>query len=180
MTDAKSAIRWIRQHANELGIDINRVAVSGGSAGGQIALSSAVFDDFDEPDEDRSISSKPNALVLFNPTVDTTRTENLKSLFGERAREASPLHHIAPGFPPTVIFHGRADTLVPYATVEEFCRESTRVRNQCQLFGYEGATHGFSNLSREEGKWYRETLLETDRFLTELGYLPEPSPAAIR
>jgi hypothetical protein len=47
------------------------------------------------------------------------------------------------------------------------------------LIGYDGATHGFFNPSRESGKWYRETLLEADRFLAALGYLPAPSPARI-
>jgi acetyl esterase/lipase len=89
--------------------------------------------------------------------------------------EASPLHHIRPGLPPTVIFHGKADTTVPYADVERFCMASTKMGNQCQLFGYEGATHGFFNPSRAGGKWHRETLLEMDRFLTALGYLPTPS-----
>jgi acetyl esterase/lipase len=70
-----------------------------------------------------------------------------------------------------VIFHGRADTTVPYADVEQFCAASKKAGNSCQLFGYEGATHGFFNPSRDGGKWYEETVLEMDRFLTTAGYL---------
>src|SRR5262249_22791415 len=72
IADAKSAIRWVRAHATELGIDPNRIAAGGGSAGGHIALSAAVLDQFDDMNEDRRVSSKPNALVLFNPAVDTS------------------------------------------------------------------------------------------------------------
>lgn len=176
MSDAKSAIRWLRSHAKELGIDRNRIAAGGGSSGGHIALSAAVFDAFDEAGEDGKISSKPNALVLFNPAVDTTHEKPVfKERFAGRARDASPVHHLSRGLPPMVIFHGKADTTVPYADAEKFCAEASKLGNRCQLVGYEGATHGFFNPSRDEGKWYRETLLEMDRFLTKMGYLAEPS-----
>lgn len=175
VADAKSAVRWLRSHAKELGIDPNRIAASGGSSGGHIALSAGVFETFDEAGEDRTISSRPNALILFNPAVDTTHETpaRLKERFAGRAREVSPLQHLSRGLPPMVIFHGKADTTVPYADVEKFCAEASKLGNRCQLYGYEGASHGFFNPSREEGKWYRETLLEMERFLTKIGYLPE-------
>ena len=65
--DAKSAVRWIRTNAARLGIDPNRIVAGGGSAGAHIAAAAANIRDFDEPGEDRSTSSVPNALVLFNP-----------------------------------------------------------------------------------------------------------------
>ena len=181
VADAKSAIRWVRSHANELHIDPRRIAAGGGSSGGHIALSTAVLEAFDQPGEDKKVSSKPNALVLFNPAVDTTHDTPsvLAERFGGRGAEGSPLHHIHRGIPPTVIFHGKADTTVPYSDVERFCTESKKVGNQCQLFGYAEATHGFFNPSRDAGRWYRETLLEMDRFLAKLGYLsgpPTPRP----
>ena len=179
IADAKSAIRWVRAHAHELHIDPKRIAAGGGSSGGHLALSTAVLDAFDQPGEDRKISSKPNALVLFNPAVDTTHATPaaLVDRFGTRGAEASPLHHLLRGVPPTVIFHGKADTTVPYADVERFCIEATKAGSQCQLFGYDGATHGFFNPSRDAGKGYRETLLEMDRFLVTLRYLSGPATA---
>ena len=170
MADAKAAIRWVRSHAAQLGVDPNRIVAAGGSSGGHLALSAAVFDAFDEPGEDRTMSANPNALVLFNPAVDTSRNR----LFGDRAREGSPIHNLRSGLPPTLILHGKADMTVPYADVERFCTEASALGNQCRLVGYEGAAHGFFNPGRGE-KWYRETLLEADRFLTMLGYLPERS-----
>lgn len=169
IADAKSAIRWVRAHAAELKIDPRRVAAGGGSAGGHIALSAGVLQAFDEPTEDKTTSSVPQALVLFNPAVDTTRPSLLER-FGPRQAEASPQHHIRPGLPPTLILHGKADATVPYADVERFCAESSKAGNRCQLVGYEGATHGFFN----GGKWHEETVREMDRFLTALGYLPAP------
>ncbi len=190
IADAKSAIRWVRAHAAELGIDPDRIAAGGGSAGGHIALTAAVLDRFDDPGEDRRISSKPNALVLFNPVVDTTpeagaRTsgsarETMAGRFGERARDGSPIHHLSRDLPPTIILHGKADTTVPYASVERFCAEAAGLGNQCQLVGYDGATHGFFNPGNGGGEWYRQTLLEADRFLTRIGYLQGPVPTHIQ
>jgi acetyl esterase len=178
MADAKSAIRWVRAHAAQLGVDSNRIVAAGGSSGGHIALSAAVFDTFDEGREDMTVSSKPNALVLFNPAVDTTHPA-LREGFGERGRDASPFHHLRSGLPPTLILHGKSDATVPYADVDRFCTEARRLGNQCQLVGYEGATHGFFNLQNADGKWYRETLLEADRFLTKIGYLRKPAPTHV-
>ena len=179
IADAKPAIRWVRAHAHELHIDPARLAAGGGSSGGHLALSTAALDAFDQPGEDLKISSKPDALVLFNPAVDTTHATPaaLVDRFGGRGKEGSPLHHLHRGLPPTVIFHGKADTTVPYADVERFCTESTKAGNQCQLFGYEEATHGFFNPSRDGGQWYRETLREMDRFLVTRRYLAALAPA---
>jgi acetyl esterase/lipase len=186
IADGKSAIRWVRAHATELGIDPNRIAAGGGSAGGHIALSAAVLDRFDDMNEDRRVSSKPNALVLFNPPVDTSpesgprgsrsASETLKARFGGRGRDGSPFHHLRAGLVPTLILHGKDDTTIPYSDVDRFCAEARRHGDRCQLIGYEGATHGFFNPQRAEGKWYRETLLAADRFLTEIGYLRAPVP----
>jgi acetyl esterase len=172
IADAKSAIRWVRSHAKQLHIDPNRIAAGGGSSGGHLALSAALLEAFNHPGEDTNISSKPNALVLFNPAVDTTHDTPrvLAERFAGRGAEGSPLHHVQRGIPPALIFHGKADTTVPYADVERFCVASRNIGNQCQLFGYEEATHGFFNPSRDAGRWYRETLLEMDRFLVKLGY----------
>ncbi|MBN86612.1 MAG: hypothetical protein CL885_03730, partial [Dehalococcoidia bacterium] len=70
--DGKSAIRWVREHASELGIDPNRLAAGGGSAGGHVAATTGVLKGLDNPAEDASVSSRPRALVLFNPVIDTT------------------------------------------------------------------------------------------------------------
>ena len=122
------------------------------------------------------MSSRPNALILFNPGLDQTRAQ---VKFKGRAREGSPFHHLRAGVPPTLILHGKNDTTAPYAVSEQFCIEMKAVGNECRLIGYEGAVHGFFNPRVAGGKWYRETLLEADRFLTKIGYLREPSPTTI-
>ena len=64
--------------------------------------------------------------------------------------------------------------------VERFCAQARKLGDRCELVGYDSATHGFFNPQRDEGKWYRETLAEADRFLTELGYLRKHPPDSLR
>jgi acetyl esterase len=181
IADAKSAIRWVRAHAAELGVDPARIAAAGGSSGGHLALSAATLEQFDDPREDRQISSRPDALVLFNPAVDTSpdasrpaRTADIMhERFGGRGRDGSPMQHLRPGLVPTLILHGKADTTIPYADVERFCAAAKKQGDRCEVIGYDGATHGFFNRQRDGGKWYQQTTVEMDRFLTSLGYLAE-------
>ncbi len=138
MTDAASAIRRVRARAVELGIDPNRIAASGAAAGGHLALSAAVFDTFNEKGENLRVSAKPNALVLFNPVVDTTYSTpaEFPDRFGVRAKEGSPAHHVGRGLPPMIVMHGTADRTVPFADVERYCAEVRRLGNDCQLVKY--------------------------------------------
>ncbi|MGE0449903.1 MAG: alpha/beta hydrolase [Vicinamibacterales bacterium] len=171
IADAKSAIRWVRAHAAELGVDPRRIAAGGSSAGGHLALSAGIFDDLDEPGEDLRVSSRPDALVLFNPVVDADEVE-----LGPRWQEGSPLHRLKSGLPPMVILHGEVDTTVPFRRARNFCSSVAALGNRCDIHMYEGAEHGFISPRVRGGLWHRETLLEADRFLTTLGYLPAPSP----
>lgn len=184
--DAKSAIRWVREHAKDLRVDPNRIVASGGSAGGHIAACTLLLDEFDESTEDAKVSSKPNALVLFNPGLITApvkeapeveaqlRKQNVATIaerLGVEPERLSPYHHLRKDLPPCIIFHGKADTTVPYLTVEAFTKRMTELGSSCELVGYEGAQHGFFNYSRKDKKAYEDTLAKTDAFLTKLGYI---------
>jgi acetyl esterase/lipase len=179
--DAKSAIRWVRQNASHFGIDSSRIAAGGGSSGGHLAAATGLIPGLDEPDEDHKVSSRPDALVLFNPAlmlapvadrrVPDQKLSAMRELAGVDAVAVSPYHHVAKGAPPTIILHGKADTTVPYATVELFTRKMVEAGNRCELVGFDGETHGFFNYGRNENKAYFETLRKADEFLTSLGYL---------
>jgi acetyl esterase len=185
--DAKSAMRWVRQNASRLGIDPSRIAAGGGSAGGHIAAAAGVIAGLDESNEDSTISSRPNALVLFNPAVvlppipDSEvsdleswrkieeRLRSMPELTGVDTAAISPYHHVAKGAPPTIILHGKADKSVPYFTAELFTKKMIAAGNSCELVGYDGEDHGFFNYGRNGNKGYVETLRKVDEFLTSLG-----------
>lgn len=181
--DAKSAIRYVRQNAARLGVDPARIAAAGGSAGGHLAASAGIITGLDEPAEDPKISSRPDALVLFNPVVilapvpgDEALTKGSGAIAARGQQEppaaaVSPWHHVATGQPPTIIFHGKADTTVPYLTVESFTRQMKAAGNRCELVGFEGENHGFFNFRPAGNKYYDATLQATDKFLVSLGFL---------
>lgn len=181
VADAKSCVRWMRQNAARLGIDPNRIVAAGGSAGGHIAAATGTLPDFDEPGEGRSVSSIPNALVLFNPVLVLAPMEGLplegfgakvgRERLGAEPTALSPAHHVKAGTPPTIIFHGKADTTVPYNTAEAFAAAMKKCGNRCELAGFESEGHGFFNFGRGDGRHFRETLDAADAFLVSLGYL---------
>ena len=188
VADAKSAIRWVRANATRLGIDPHRIAAGGGSAGGHIAAATGTLPGLDTPGEDTTISSVPDALVLFNPALVLAELEGLKlagfgtnmsaERFGIEPRVLSPAHHVKKGVPPTIIFHGKADTTVPYATAEAFVRVMKSAGNRCELVGFDGQQHGFFNYGRGDNSNYHATLVASDRFLASLGWLQgEPTLA---
>ncbi len=166
VADGKSAVRWMRQHAAELGIDPNRIAAGGGSAGGHVAATTGVIDGLDEQTDDLAVSSKPNAMVLFNPATDIAKHQ----LWGARAPEGSPLQHVDKDDPPAIVFHGRADKTVPYATAAAFCDAMRDAGNRCELIGYGNRPHGFFNYTRSRAA-YTNTVWHMDRFLASLGYV---------
>jgi dipeptidyl aminopeptidase/acylaminoacyl peptidase len=90
---------------------------------------------------------------------------------GAPLESMSPYHHVEAGLPPAVIFHGKADTTVPYSTAEAFCQKMEEAGNRCELHGYDGQTHGFFNYGRNESVSYRDTVRKLDEFFISLGWL---------
>jgi acetyl esterase/lipase/photosystem II stability/assembly factor-like uncharacterized protein len=182
VADAKSAIRFLRSHAGELGIDPDRIVAGGGSAGGHLAAAVATLPGLDEEGEDLSTSCVPNALVLFDAAVDITADglardhngeahQEMLTRIGATEEELSPTSHVTEGLPPTIMFHGKADSVVPYAQVEVFAERMTAAGNQCELVGYDGKEHNFYASSNPDLESYHDTLRRTHLFLKDLGWL---------
>ncbi|MGB0768105.1 MAG: alpha/beta hydrolase [Phycisphaeraceae bacterium] len=177
--DGKSAVRYLRQHADRLGIDPERIVAGGGSAGGHVAASTGVLEGFEADNEDASISSVPNLMILFNPVIDTSpkRGFGARRVPGDDPLILSPLHHVHKGQPPSFIFHGDADTTVKIDSVRDFETKSHRIGASCTLVEFEGAGHGFFNHEdfrkpkRGEPDYYAITMRGVDAFLIEHGYL---------
>lgn len=177
--DGKSAVRWVRENATKLGVDPNRIVAGGGSAGGHVAACTGVLRGFEIGNT--RISSKPNALVLFNPALVLAENpgfklkQKLAATLNERmgvdAAKLSPWHHVNGGEPPTIIFHGRADETVPYKSADMFAQRMKKNGSHCVLKGYAGQGHGFFNYGRNKNEMYKRTVREMDNFLVSLKYI---------
>lgn len=169
LKDAKSAMRYIRQHANAYGIDPDRIIASGGSAGGHLAAATALIEAYNDDADDLTVSCVPNALVLFNPVIDNGPGGYGYERIGSAYKDFSPLHNIQKDAPPTIILLGTNDKLVPVETAEYYKVVMEKIHSRCDLKLYEGQGHGFFNTNNPE--YYKKTLSEADVFLQSLGYL---------
>jgi acetyl esterase/lipase len=139
-----------------------------------------VIDGLDETGEDPKISSRPNALVLFNPVMalapyegaraaDAQPLWGLAQRIGADPRSVSPAHHVKKGAPPTLMFFGTQDRLLSGA--QYFQKKMKEVGSRCELVTYDGQQHGFFNYGRGTNKFFRDTMEQADKFLSSLGYL---------
>lgn len=172
VADGKSAVRWIRANADKLGIDPTRIAAGGGSAGGHVAATTGICDDLDDPaDEHADVSSKADALVLFNPVYDNGPKGYGHSRVKEWFPAISPAHNISKDDPPTIVFLGSKDGLIPVTTAEKFQADMKAAGLDSELHVYEGQPHGFFNEAKGGTEIFFDTVRKMDAFLVGLGYL---------
>lgn len=167
VADGKSAMRWVRKHSQELGVDPDRIAAGGSSAGGHVAAATAFLAAFDDSGDDLSVSPKPNALVLTSPVFDNSKDGYGHSRIKDRWKEFSPVHNLAKGAPPTLICMGDSEpTYLKVEVAKKFQADMKQLGSRCDLLVLEGLQHG--KRSPEHSKRIK---VEMDRFLVSLGYM---------
>ncbi len=173
--DARSAIRWLREHAGELNIDPNKIIVSGQSAGGQLALSTALMDNINEQSDDPDVSPEPNALLLYSSCVNTMEAwiDHIMSDRRDQIWSISPYHNLKPGMPPILAFHGEADCMVLFYTIQFFNTKMKDLGNSYELVTLPGRDHYLGeNADPKYARYFDEEILErSDAFLEQLGYM---------
>ena len=160
--DAKSAIRFLRKHAESLKVDSDKLVAAGGSAGGQMAASTAlVLSDFtNDALDDLSHSAVPNAVILYNPYWETGCSPEL-----------TPPNHVTSGLPPFITFLGAKDQAIPVAGIKAFHDELQEFGNHSELhIGLEGK-HGFCNGRNPNNPFFYWSLELQDQFLVKFGIL---------
>ena len=179
ISDCKSAIRYIRTNAESFGIDPDRITVIGDSAGGHLAACMGMFPDAVDSATVRAVSSRANAMVLYNPPVDLEikAFNNVFAIreFGdaekERLKHFSPITYVTDNLPPTLIMHGTEDVTIPIEQVYRFTGKMKKAGNRCDMIALEGTKHAFVIVGIGTDKTIVRALQETDRFLASLGYL---------
>lgn len=172
LKDAKSAVRYLKQHAEELRIDTTRLIASGGSAGGHLAVACFTNETINEDTDPMNFNSKPKVLVLFNPVVDNSIDGYGNDRLGDRWKEFSPIENIRSLFPPTIFFLGTKDNFIPVSTGQEFKKKIESVGGRCDLKLYEGAKHGFFN----KIEYRDQVILDVDTFLQSVNCLVQDTP----
>ena len=172
--DAKSAMRWVRSRAVEFGIDPNRIASGGGSAGGHLAAFVGMVEGTDDPTDDTKVSARSNAMCLFNPVFDNGPDGWGAKRVGDRFPEFSPFHNVTKDDPPGIVFLGSKDSLVPVKTAHNFKQKMSDVGVKSEVHIFEGMPHGFFNHGRNGNKPYYETVVAMDKFLASLGWIEGP------
>jgi len=159
--DCKLAVRYLRNNAEELGIDPDKIGIWGSSAGGHLVSLMGTANESDglEGPGLEGISSRVSAVVdHFGPTdltVDSSQTTNegrsmvldflgcMPSDCMGLASQASPVSYVTPDDPPVLILHGEKDTLVPFNQAVRFAEKLKLVGNACALIKVKNAEHGF-------------------------------------
>jgi len=171
--DARSAIRWLRAHADSLNIDPDKIVVGGQSAGGQLALSTALLDTINEETDNLDIRPNPNALLLFSSNVNTLEPW-IDNLLGDRNKEIwsiSPYHNLKKSMSPAIAFHGEEDDQVLPYIVRMFEERMDELGNYYDLHWYPGRKHYLGEGNDRYATYFDEEILElTDDFLEKFGF----------
>jgi acetyl esterase/lipase len=154
--DVKCAVRWLRANESAFKIDPDRIVVSGNSAGGHLAMMIGYADDpvLEGSGGHAGISSRVRAVVNFygptDLTTDFAREQGLvKSFMDEKSIEeapenyrlGSPVIHLTPDDPPTLIFHGTIDDTVPVAQADRLAEKLKSLGIAHVYERYEGWPH---------------------------------------
>lgn len=166
--DGRSAVRWLRLRADDLGIDPDRVVTCGQSAGGHLAWATALLDGIDEKSDDMKVSPQPNALVLFSGCYNTVEAwcdwvlgDNRKQLW-----DISPHHRLRAELPPALGFHSKSDSTVKHYIVRLFAERTRELGNSFELVTFEDRPHRLAPGVKEYDEMFDEEMLViVDRFL---------------
>ena len=174
--DARSALRFVRAKASRLGCDVQRIGAGGGSSGAHLALMAAVAakagpaGSIDDTTDDLGVSPRPQALFLMNPPLNLERYDRPVPV--DQRRQLSPTLQIDASLPPTWIFHGTADKVVPFSQVTEFRDRARELHaGEVTVQAFSGRGHGFFNAKRGDGEDFDATIQGIVAGLRKLGWI---------
>jgi dienelactone hydrolase len=168
--DVKAAVRWLRSNAARFGIDPERVGVTGGSAGGHLALFLGLtsgVQEFEGPGPHLEQSSRVSCVVNYYGPTDFTQSygksvdaAEVLPLFlgGDLVHErlvhlkASPLYWVNPNAAPVLTIHGTEDKYVAYEQAVWLTERLRAAGVQAELETLEGAGHGFKGKDAERAE----------------------------
>lgn len=170
VADGRAALRWVEAHAAELGVDASKIVVGGNSAGGHVALWTAIAQTPPGANPQEAPLAKPAALILLSAVSDTSMLSGYTPYrFGTNATALSPVNQLDAQMPPVLMFHGDADQTVPYRQAIALRDKLVATSNVCELVTVPGGNHGFTSQLPEWKEKSQTLILE---FLTRQKILP--------
>lgn len=167
--DAKSAIRWIRSNASRLNINPNQIVVTGNSAGGHLALSTALAYNWNEDSDNLKISAIPNAVMVNAAVYDLTVPNSkwiVKNLSDRNlVKQISPNALVQQTEVKYLLIHGEEDGNCRFETAQYFYDKMKAFGNDVMLHSIPGAGHFIWF-----GKHASEVYPTQSKFLQTLGY----------
>jgi acetyl esterase/lipase len=175
--DAKAAIRWTRANAAKLGIDADKIAIAGYSAGGLMAFVAAGTNDgtkYEGNGGNPGVSSKVSACIGFYPATFANA-----SLFPDGTDRATidaagAVNLISPNFAPTIFLHGLGDTTIPANNSIDFFQKLRAANVKVDMHLIQGAAHAFETSSPDAALLSAQA---TNLFLDRLIINPKEYPA---
>jgi acetyl esterase len=170
VADARAALHWVQVHASELGLDPKKIVVGGNSAGGHVALWTAITPNPPGSDEAEAPLHKPAALFITSAVSDTsTKTGYTPKRFGVDTLALSPVHQLDAKMPPVLAFHGDVDTTVPLAQSLAIRDKLVAAGNTCELHIVPGGGHNYGG---DVPEWQEKTRALLNDFLRRQHLLP--------
>ena len=175
LEDVKSAVRWVRTNAESFNIDTSRIAYAGTSAGGHLAAACATIKGFNSPDDDLSVSCKPNLLLLHAPVIDNGPDGYGYDRVKEFWEDFSPVHNLHNQLPPTCMLLGDKDPLIPFESAIKVAEAVKNSGSDIEFYVFEGKGHGlFSQKESELTEPIMKLYYHWHSFLHKQGYVNKP------
>ena len=159
IADCRNAVRWVRAHAKELGVNPDKIAVAGGSAGGYLALMVGLSDDKTGPGGDPTAkhSAKVSAVIDMYGVVSFAKRGKGEVPGTSPAEQAAylPESQCDAQDPAVLILHGTADTTVDIAQSDDMAKALRAAKTPFEYIVVEGAPHTFD--LHPKGKGWKRT-----------------------